>query len=148
MSASTPEKPPHGESLGWWRASHFDFVTSSVPLPSDGPSRKPPTAGSQSGYAGVYTRSRLRVMLAENSLRRRNTRWTGPTPTLSNMSTFATPRTPPLRGWHIYPVVGAHLELPSSTSTTLLHSTPGQQQLHQRVSSPLTASSADHPVSH
>jgi hypothetical protein len=130
---STPESHPMGEemeeesSLGW----HFDFLcnTNSEPTmrlcsrPAMVQARKPPA---QCGYTGEYTRPDLRVMLAENSLRRRNTRCSGLIPTLVNMPVFAMPRTYLLRGWHIYPAVDTHLQPQSSTSTTLLFSIPGQ----------------------
>lgn len=80
--SSTPEKPPHGVgvwSLGKKRdraltLSACVFVSPKMCLcfrPAMAQAHKPPT---QCGYAGEYTRSSVRFMLAENSLRRRNTR--------------------------------------------------------------------------
>jgi len=134
---STPGKPPHGGGdgkrsrvLGW----HFYFLTVCA-TPTGEPNmrlcsrpamvhaHKPPT---QCGYTGEYTRPNLRVMLAENSLRRRNTRCSELPPILVNMSAFAMPRTSLLGGWHIYPAVDTHPQPSSSTSTTLLYHIPGQ----------------------
>lgn len=67
---------------------------------------------------------------------------TGLPPTLVNMSSSTMSRTPPARGRPIYPAVETHPQPPSSASTTLLSSIPGQQRPLQRVSSPLTARSS------
>lgn len=130
--------------------SHIDFVFSIFvllklclcPRPAMVQAHKPPT---QCGYAGEYTRSSVRIMLAENSLRRRNTRNVSSStclcrPCLEHLS--------PRRGRSIYPAVETRLKPQSSTSTTLLSNIPGQQQHLQRVSSPLTAHSAEHPALH
>ena len=114
---------------------HFDFVCSTESTnsesntrlcfrPAMAQARKPPT---QCGYAGEYTKSNLRFMLAENSLRRRSTRSSALPSTLVNMSVFAMPRTSPLREGHIYSAVETQLQPSSSTSTTILFSIPGQQ---------------------
>ena len=69
-------------------------------------------------------------------------------PTLVDMSASAMSRTSPSQGRSIYPAVGTFLKPQSSTITTLLSSIPGQQQHLQRVSSPLTAYSAEYLALH
>lgn len=142
-----PQKShPMGEEAigpGRWRDGTFDFVCSTNSRvkrrlcfrPAEAQARKPPTVRPQCGYAGEHTRSSVRFMLAENPLPRRITRCTALPPTLVDMSVFAMPRTSPLRGRHIYPVVETSLGLHFHQ-----HNTPLQ---HNRAPATTPSASSD-----
>lgn len=154
--SSTPEKPPHG--VGVWslgkrrdRALTLSAASSSRrrcvcasaqrwPKPT---SHRPnvATLGNTQGQACALCWRK--TLCAGGTLE-----CIGLPPTLVNMSSSTMSRTSPSRGRPIYPAVETHPQPPSSTSTTLLSSIPGQQRPLQRVSSPLTARSAEHPALH
>ena len=153
---STPGKPPHGGgkirgdgSLGERRDGPLTFSTASssrrkcVCASAQPTSHRPnvATLGNTQGQACALCWRK--TLCAGGTLE-----CTTLPPTLVDMSASTMSRTSPLRGRPIYPAVETLLKPPSSTSTTLLSSVSGQQQLLQRVPSPLTAYSAEHPALH
>ena len=155
-SPSTPGKPPHGGgkirgdgSLGWRRDGTLTFSTASssrrkcVCASAQPTSHRPnvATLGNTQGQACALCWRK--TLCAGGTLE-----CIGLPPSLVNMSSSTMSRTSTSRGRPIYPAVETHPQPLSSTSTTLLSSISGQQQLLQRVPSPLTAHGAEHPALH
>ena len=154
--SSTPEKPPHGVGVwarGPWARSIIDFVCcvfgetkTRLCFPQRWPkptSHRPnvATLGNTQGQACALCWRK--TLCAGGTLE-----CIGLPPSHLNMLSLTMSRTSPSRGRPIYPAVETHPQPLSSTSTTLLSSISGQQQPLQRVPSPVTAHSAEHPALH
>lgn len=155
-SPSTPGKPPHGGgkirgdgSLGWRRDGTLTFSTTSssrrkcVCASAQPTSHRPnvATLGNTQGQACALCWRK--TLCAGGTLE-----CIGQPPSHLSMLSLTMSRTSPSRGRPIYSAVETHPQPLSSTSTILLSSISGQQQLLQRVPSPLTAHSAEHPALH
>lgn len=136
---STPEKPPHGggkiRGVGVW-ARRVRTLTLSLESSSRqrcvcaSAQQWPKPSSHRPNVATLgYTQGQACALCWRKTLCAGGTlECIGQPPTLVNMSSSTMSRTSTSRGRPIYPAVETRPQQPSSTSTTLLSSIPGQQQ--------------------